>query len=380
MEGFQFHVQVARLPVVIVNRSCPTVDAEPHNGLDAAQHPPAALKRHEAQLLRVTVRAPGRLHLGFLDPSATLGRRFGSLGLVIDEFETVVQLSPAARDEISAARGIAEADLARAAEHLAALRHHTAIDKPLHLHLARLLPPHAGFGSGTQLALAIGRAYAQLHGIGLSTQQIATSLGRGLRSGVGIAGFDRGGLLLDGGPSADRSPAPLTARLDFPEPWRIVLAMDPLHTGLSGADEKQAIAALPPFPREAAAEICHRLLMQVLPGAASGDFDAFAEGLTCMQHLLGAHFAPAQGGSAYTSPAVARFMGWAGEHTRAALGQSSWGPTGFAIVPSAAEAETLVRAAQRAGMADAPLVLQAVRGRNAGAAISVRPPSPGLYH
>lgn len=35
-----------------------------------------------------TVRAPGRLHLGFLDPSATLGRAFGNLGLVIDGFET----------------------------------------------------------------------------------------------------------------------------------------------------------------------------------------------------------------------------------------------------------------------------------------------------
>ena len=36
--------------------------------------PPTALR----------VQAPGRLHLGFLDPAGTLGRRFGSLGLVID--------------------------------------------------------------------------------------------------------------------------------------------------------------------------------------------------------------------------------------------------------------------------------------------------------
>ena len=75
------------------------------------------------------------------------------------------------------------------------------------MHLPRLLPTHAGFGSGTQLALAIGRAFAQLNGIGLSTTQIASSLGRGLRSGVGIAGFERGGLLLDGGPNADGTAA-----------------------------------------------------------------------------------------------------------------------------------------------------------------------------
>ena len=40
----------------------------------------------------VTVRAPGRLHLGFLDPAGSLGRRFGSLGLVVNGFETEIEL------------------------------------------------------------------------------------------------------------------------------------------------------------------------------------------------------------------------------------------------------------------------------------------------
>ena len=39
---------------------------------------------------RVRVAAPARLHLGFLDPAATLGRRFGSVGLVLDGLDTVV--------------------------------------------------------------------------------------------------------------------------------------------------------------------------------------------------------------------------------------------------------------------------------------------------
>ena len=41
----------------------------------------------------LTLYAPGRLHLGFLDPAGTLGRPFGSLGLVIDGFETVLELA-----------------------------------------------------------------------------------------------------------------------------------------------------------------------------------------------------------------------------------------------------------------------------------------------
>lgn len=345
--------------------------------------PPAVINNHIAFAAfeargdpspRVEVHAPGRLHLGFVDPAASLGRRFGSMGLVVNRFETVVQLSPASRDDITAAPGTAEADLDRAAEHLATLRHQTEHAQALRLHLARTLPVHAGFGSGTQLALAIGRAFSELHGLRIGSEQLARWLGRGARSGVGIAGFDRGGLLLDGGPGAHGAVAPLLARLELPARWRALVVLDPRHRGLSGSEEKRAIASLPPFPRDAAAEICHRIVMQILPGAASGDFAGFATGLSRMQQLLGEHFAPAQGGRAYTSAAVGRLLQWLGGATTAAIGQSSWGPTGFAILPSAAAAEAVVAAAGAAGVVDRGLQLHIVQARNAGATVSVSPP------
>ncbi|MDE2456135.1 MAG: beta-ribofuranosylaminobenzene 5'-phosphate synthase, partial [Burkholderiales bacterium] len=145
----------------------------------------------------VAVRAPGRLHLGFLDPSATLGRRFGSLGLVIEGFETELELGPAAADEdLLVADGAAGAlELDRVAAHLHRLRERFARPQPLMLRLRRVLPAHAGLGSGTQLALALGSAFARWHGIEASSAQIAACLGRGRRSGIGIAGFDHGGLL-----------------------------------------------------------------------------------------------------------------------------------------------------------------------------------------
>ena len=73
---------------------------------------------------QVSVSAPGRLHLGFLDPAATLGRRFGSLGLVLDDWCTQVVLSAAAGpdDEFSADTPQAEAELPRAREHLLAMK------------------------------------------------------------------------------------------------------------------------------------------------------------------------------------------------------------------------------------------------------------------
>ncbi|MBT2325983.1 beta-ribofuranosylaminobenzene 5'-phosphate synthase [Variovorax paradoxus] len=334
--------------------------------------PPAALASRPGLSVRtVSVSAPGRLHLGFLDPAASLGRAFGSLGLVIDGFTTEVELAAAPADELKADTPAAEAELARALAYLELLRRQSGCDACLSLRLRQVLSPHAGFGSGTQLASAIGRAFAEWHGLDLSTATLAHWLGRGVRSGIGIAGFDSGGLLLDGGPGADGLPAPLLSRLAFPPAWRVILVQDPAHRGLSGGAEKKAIAALLPLPQASAAEICHQVLMRVLPGAASAEFAPFAAGIQRMQQLLGEHFAPAQGG-AFTSAAVGRLMQWFADASRKggiAIGQSSWGPTGFAIVPSQAQAELLVDAARAAGQIDARLKLRIVAGRNRGAEV-----------
>lgn len=330
-------------------------------------------------LAGVRVTAPARLHLGFLDPDGSLGRRWGGLGLCVEGFETVVELRPATTDRLSAAATVPAAELDRAGAHLARLRQAwpALAATPLHLHLAQALPPHAGFGSGTQLALATGRAFATLLHVPepqCSTAQLAQVLGRGLRSGIGIAAFDQGGLLLDGGPSerADHTRiAPLLARLALPPTWCVLLVLDPSTQGLSGAAERQALQALPPFPQAQAAAICHETLMRVLPGVASDDFPAFARGLNRIQALLGEHFAPAQPDGAYTSAAVGRLLRWLGEHAQAAVGQSSWGPTGFAFFANAAEARLACERARTAGRLDPVLALHPVAARNTGARITV---------
>ncbi|MBN3802792.1 beta-ribofuranosylaminobenzene 5'-phosphate synthase, partial [Paraburkholderia sp. Ac-20336] len=56
----------------------------------------------------ITIDAPARLHLGFLDPNASLGRAFGSLGLVIDAEGTRLEARLAERERIDGAIGAAE--------------------------------------------------------------------------------------------------------------------------------------------------------------------------------------------------------------------------------------------------------------------------------
>ena len=318
----------------------------------------------------VTLRAPGRLHLGFLDPSASLGRRFGSLGVVIDGFETEVELSAALADRVTADTPEGDAQMDRASAYLRTLRTRSGRLDTLHLRLLRVLPAHGGFGSGTQLALAIARAFTQWHRMDVSTPTLAHWLGRGQRSGIGIHGFDLGGLLVDGGPAADGRPAPLLSRIALPEHWRIVVVQDEREQGLAGSDEKGALAVLDAMPAARAADICHEVLMRVLPGAASGEFDVFALGVSRVQQVLGEYFAPVQNGRAYTSAAVGRLMDWIGRSIhQAAIGQSSWGPTGFAIVESQSHADALASAARVAGLIEPGLVLRIVAPRNRGAEI-----------
>ncbi|MEO7338271.1 MAG: beta-ribofuranosylaminobenzene 5'-phosphate synthase family protein [Caldimonas sp.] len=341
---------------------------------------PAVTPRDADDRTTVVLEAPGRLHLGFLDPAGTLGRRFGSIGLVVEGYETRVGIGNADASHVSAAGPAEQAEIERAAEHLDTMQRRTGRREPLHLRLLEVLPAHAGFGSGTQLALAVGRAFAQWHRLDVSTPTLANWLGRGARSGIGIAGFDQGGLLVDGGPGPDGSPAPMLARATVPAGWRVIVVQDSAGHGLSGAAERDAIALLPPLAQALSAEICHQVLMRVLPGIASAEFAPFAAGVGHVQQVLGRHFAPAQGGSAFTSAAVGRLVEWIEQHgpAPAATGQSSWGPTGFAIVESEADANAIVDAARVARVVGPSIAMRIVAGRNAGAVVTDARPVSGM--
>ena len=84
--------------------------------------------------------------------------------------------------------------------------------------------------------------------------------------------------------------------------------------------------------------------------------------------LLSADFARAQGGGGFTSPAVASVLAALDAGGAHGIGQSSWGPTGFAFAPSAEEAERLVKLARKHPAATG-LDIQVCSGLNRGAEI-----------
>lgn len=311
---------------------------------------------------RVRVRAPARLHFGFLDLSGGFDRRFGSLGLAIEGIAT----------ELEIAFGTAPTtgpEVARAAAHLSRLRTAWSVDEAVTIRIHEAIPAHAGLGSGTQLGLAIGAGLARLLGRGEPLEAIAELLDRGARSAIGLGAFLEGGFLVDGGRAAtDRLPPPLTVRLPFPEAWRILLILDPARVGVHGASEAEAFAALPAPPEDLAGRLCRRLLLQLLPGLARVDFTPVAEALREIQQAMGAHFAPFQGGGRFASPTVAEVAAWLEARGLRGVGQTSWGPTGWALFPDAASAETARRDAERQ-FAALGLGFTIVAGRNRPAEI-----------
>jgi beta-RFAP synthase len=313
---------------------------------------------------RVSVRCTARLHLGFLDLNGSLGRRFGSVGLALDDPATFVSIARAATMSVS---GL---ETERAARHLATIE--TALGVGSHaLTVAEAIPAHSGLGSGTQLALAIATAVRGLHGLSPNPEADAALLGRGGRSGIGIGLFAQGGLVVDGGHGSAPPPPPISARVSVPAGWRILLLIDRAAHGLSGQRETDAFADLPPMSDATVGRLCRLVMMAVLPALAEADIFRFGAAIAEMQAIVGDYFAPAQGGR-FSSQRVAAALAALADAGAHGVGQSSWGPTGFAFAPSEAEACRLKAAiADRATAAGLDIMVR--RALNRGAEMIVEP-------
>jgi len=124
--------------------------------------------------------------------------------------------------------------------------HHglAAADAAAHLVVHRGIPAHSGLGSGTQLALAVARALAELRGLPTEVTALARAVGRGRRSAIGTWTFALGGFVLEGGRKGeDGAVAPLLARLPLPGAWRCVVVVPRGKPGLTGEEEAAAFEA-----------------------------------------------------------------------------------------------------------------------------------------
>jgi beta-RFAP synthase len=308
------------------------------------------------------VRVPARLHLGFLDLNGGLGRRFGSIGVAISCARTSITIGAAPHMRVTGP------ERERVEGHIETMRRALDLAGAYDVRIDEVVPAHVGLGSGTQLALAVAAGLRRLHGLPLDVRRDAIRLGRGARSGVGIGLFEQGGLVVDGGRGAAETVAPIVSRLPFPEHWRILLVLDPRRQGVHGPDERDLFGRLAPASEAAAAQLCRLVLMQALPALAECDIAPFGSAIKELQARLGDYFAPMQGGSRFSSPDVAAALGVLEDEGALGIGQSSWGPTGFAFAPSAEAADRLLARARRDPRCR-NLDIRACTGLNRGAEI-----------
>lgn len=292
----------------------------------------------------VHVSTPSRLHFGLLRLHERDGRSFGGLGMMVERPR--VELDISAADEW-AVSGPSAKRAAVFAERAFATLGLTERPSALRVRVASIVPQHRGLGGGTQLALAIAAGVRELAGRPPgAAAELAATVGRGLRSAVGSHGFIHGGLLWERGRTTEGRLAELSARVAMPPPWRVVLVAPPQGCGLSGPSERAAFDRLPPVPTDVTRRLETLAEDQILPAARAAELDAFGEGVYQYGRLSGESFACVQGGP-YASAEIAACVAAIRARGVRAVGQSSWGPTVFAVTADAAAASELVVALQQ---------------------------------
>lgn len=313
---------------------------------------------------QVTVETTARLHMGFFDLNGDLGRRFGSIGLSLDKPSTKI-CATISTHEFS----VVGADAERAEKITRKILSALHLPEQLQINVLEAIPAHSGLGSGTQMALAIGMAISELYDLHLTVEDIAKLTSRGARSGIGLGTFATGGVIVDGGRGVNTVIPPVIAHLDFPETWSVLLIFDNTSIGVHGAEEVRAFRTLPSFPVEHAAKLCRHVLMQALPSLAEQDLLGFGLAIQQLQEITGDYFAPVQGGR-YASAKVSSALNWLKDHGAACYGQSSWGPTGFAIFADDMEAAQNLNNLNIKYPADFGLTFLLCKGRNQGGIVS----------
>ncbi len=321
---------------------------------------------------RVVVETPSRIHLTLTDMAGDLGRVDGGVGVALEEPTIVVE---AERSEELRVRG-ENAHRAMAAAEAVMKR----FDLPgADIRIRSCYQQHVGLGAGTQLAMAVGRALCELYGTTASARDIAVAVGRGGTSGIGVAAFERGGFIVDGGhslgPGKDKidyrpssasagvGPAPVIMRGEVPDDWIFLLATPKVPKGAFGQRELDVFGTYCPVPKGEVAELCREIIVRMMPSVLEGQIESFGDAVNRVQEL---GFKRVEVELAH--PLVRTIMEEMRTAGAAGAGLSSFGPTVYAVADSNTRE---IESAAMDVMRDTGGDVLVTRARNSGARVRV---------
>ncbi len=324
---------------------------------------------------RVVVNAPSRIHITLLDMNGSLGRVDGGIGIALDHPATILDARESADLVVY---GGDDDTRHRVRETARATMDHFSLPGGAEITVHDTIGQHVGLGSGTALALGAGSALCRLYGRDAAVRDLAKIVGRGGTSGIGTAVFEQGGFILDGGhrlgqpggkvdfrPSAASrgiEPPPVITRHPFPEDWQILLVTPNGGTGVHGATEIDLFRAHCPVPLGEVRELCHDVLMRLIPGLIEHDLDTFGTAISRIQHL---GFKKVE--LAVQPPVVPSLMEALTDAGAAGAGLSSFGPTVYAIGDSGMD--DIIRAAKET-LGDPGGAIVLTKARNTGADVT----------
>jgi beta-ribofuranosylaminobenzene 5'-phosphate synthase len=204
--------------------------------------------------------------------------------------------------------------------------------------VSEVFPSHSGLGSGTQLSLATAKLILKMNNQDLPASKIGEIVGRGGTSGIGVASFEDGGFIVDGGhkksvkkdflPSSasKASPPPIIARYDFPEDWKIILIIPHVKRKVFGPGEVNIFQKYCPISLGEVQELTHLLLMKMMPAVIEEDLDSFGEAVNTIQSI---GFKKIE--LKLQNPFIKELMEKIDNAGAAGVGMSSFGPTVYAV-------------------------------------------------
>lgn len=288
------------------------------------------------------VQTGSRIHLGFFNIISDY-TAYGSIGISLDKpsYKIIVDAHPSIsveNDRNGRALSVCQ-QLVRLLN-----------IKGLKVKILEEIPAHVGFGSTTQLKLALGVTASRLYNLRLNIRDLAGLMGLGFASGIGIASFENGGFIVDSGrflknknipPVMNSNDIPkVVSRIKLPETWRFIL-VTPLHKkGFDETEERVIMMSPRPMPSLLSSEISRLILTGLVPAILWNDAHIFGKILTKIQFMIGEYFKPVQGGifcCEETEFAVKTLISLGAY----GAGQSSWGPTAYGIIDNDILAEKI---------------------------------------
>jgi beta-ribofuranosylaminobenzene 5'-phosphate synthase len=322
---------------------------------------------------RVIVRTPSRIHVTLIDMHGGSGRVDGGVGITLDEPGILVEVHKSPGLEVRGCEGTLQERVTGTASLVLREIH---APSGIAITVRDRYPSHIGLGSGSQLAIAVGRAICECYHRDLSSWDLARLVGRGGTSGIGCAAFDSGGLIVDGGHrfgiGGDKSdfrpsgaskgvrPPPVIARHPFPPDWKIILATPDLPCGANGGAELDIFRAHCPIPLGEVRIICHEVLMRMLPGVAEHDLDLFGSSVNEIQKY---GFKKVE--MSLQPKEIPGLIGTMRSAGAACAGLSSFGPTVYAIADTGIPGIEHAATSFMKGMAGGSTLVTAARNHGA---------------